>query len=117
MIPFLLAAIFFSMTVSAFVKNRETGLIAFLFFTLILLFLSGFSWPVHNMPGIWRWLSYLFPSTHGVQGYIKINSGGATLSQVRFEYIMLWLHAGVYLIAASVSLNFIVKREKRPTLR
>ncbi|GAB1373833.1 hypothetical protein MASR1M46_07140 [Bacteroidales bacterium] len=33
MIPFLLAAIFFSMTVSVFVKNRETGLIAFLFHT------------------------------------------------------------------------------------
>ncbi|MDO9680642.1 MAG: ABC transporter permease, partial [Bacteroidales bacterium] len=41
MVPFLLAAIFFSMTVSVFVKNRETGLITFLFFTVILLFLSG----------------------------------------------------------------------------
>ena len=117
MIPFLLAAIFFSMTVSVFIKNRETGLISFLFFTLILLFLSGFSWPRQNMPDIWRWISYLFPSTHGIQGYIKINSAGALLSQVRFEYIMLWLHAGVYLIAASVSLYLVVKREKRPTLR
>jgi len=117
MIPFLLAAIFFSMTVSVFIKNRETGLISFLFFTLILLFLSGFSWPRQNMPDIWRWISYLFPSTHGIQGYIKINSAGALLSQVRFEYIMLWLHAGVYLIAASVSLYLVVKREKRATLQ
>ncbi|HCV15910.1 MAG TPA: ABC transporter permease [Rikenellaceae bacterium] len=109
MVPFLLAAIFFSMTVSVFVKNRETGLIAFLFFTVILLFLSGFSWPRQNMPDVWRWISYLFPSTHGVQGYIKINSLGATLSQVRFEYIQLWLQAGFYLITASVSL-----KEKSP---
>lgn len=113
MIPFLLAAIFFSMTVSVFVKNRETGLIAFLFFTLILLFLSGFSWPRQNMPEVWRLISYLFPSTHGVQGYIKINSAGATLSQVRFEYITLWLLAGFYFIAASISLHLVVKRESR----
>jgi ABC-2 type transport system permease protein len=105
MVPFLLAAIFFSMTVSVFVKNRETGLITFLFFTVILLFLSGFSWPRQNMPDVWRWISYLFPSTHGVQGYIKINTLGANLSQVRFEYIQLWLQAGFYLLTASVSLK------------
>ncbi|MDP3399047.1 MAG: ABC transporter permease [Bacteroidales bacterium] len=114
MVPFLLAAIFFSMTVSVFVKNRETGLITFLFFTVILLFLSGFSWPRQNMPDVWRWISYLFPSTRGIQGYIKINTLGANLSQVRFEYIQLWLQAGFYLLTASVSLNLVVKKEKNP---
>lgn len=110
MIPFLLSAIFFSMAVSVFIKNRETGLITFLFFTVILLFLSGFSWPRQNMPDIWRWISYIFPSTHGVQGYIKINSMGASLPQVRFEYLFLWLQAGVYLIAASVTTNISLKQ-------
>lgn len=110
MIPFLLSAIFFSMAVSVFIKNRETGLITFLFFTVILLFLSGFSWPRQNMPDIWRWISYIFPSTHGVPGYIKINSMGASLPQVRFEYLFLWLQAGVYLIAASVSTNISLKQ-------
>lgn len=110
MIPFLLSTIFFSMAVSVFIKNRETGLITFLFFTVILLFLSGFSWPRQNMPAFWRWLSYIFPSTHGVQGYIKINSMGASLPQVRFEYLLLWLQAGAYLIAASVSTNISLKK-------
>jgi len=50
MIPFLIATIFFSMSISIFVKNRETGLITFLFCTLILLFLAGFSWPRASMP-------------------------------------------------------------------
>jgi ABC-2 type transport system permease protein len=117
MIPFLLAAIFFSMTLSVFVKNRETGLITFLFFTIILLFLSGFSWPRQNMPEIWKWISYLFPSTHGIQGYIKINSSGATLSQVRFEYVQLWLQAVLYLIASTISLSLVVKKEKTTTQR
>ena len=111
-VPFLIATIFFSMSVSVFIKNRETGLIAFLFFTLILLFLSGFSWPQSNMPVFWRYLSYLFPSTHGIQGYIKINSTGANLAQVRFEYVWLWAQAAFYFITASFTLSYIVKREK-----
>jgi len=110
-VPFLLATIFFSMAVSVFIKNRETGIISFLFVTLLLLFLSGFSWPASNMPQIWRWLSYIFPSTHGVQGYIKINSAAAELQHVRFEYVSLWIQAAVYSIFAALSLNFMVNRD------
>jgi len=110
MIPFLLATIFFSMTVSVFVKNRETGLISFLFFTLILLFLAGFSWPRSNMPEFWRYFSYLFPSTHGVQGYIRINSMAAELPQVRFEYVGLWIQTAVYFVMASLTLRYTVKK-------
>lgn len=108
-VPFLLATIFFSMTVSVFVKNRETGLISFLFFTLILLFLSGFSWPRSNMSDFWRYFSYIFPSTHGIQGYIKINSAAAELPQVRFEYINLWVQTGVYFILATLTLRYTVR--------
>jgi ABC-2 type transport system permease protein len=49
LIPFLLATIFFSMAISVFFPNRETAMIIFLFFSLILLFLSGFSWPQSNI--------------------------------------------------------------------
>lgn len=114
MIPFLIATIFFSMSISIFVKNRETGLITFLFCTLILLFLAGFSWPRASMPAFWKYFSYLFPSTHGIQAYIKINSNGANLSQVRFEYIWLWIMSGFYLITSCLSLSYMVKHEKSP---
>ena len=113
LIPFLLAAIFFSMTVSVFVKNRETGIISFLFFTLILLFLAGFSWPRSNMPVFWRYFSYIFPSTHGIQGYIKINSMAADLPQIRFEYVALWIQTAVYFVLASFTLNYAVRKEKK----
>lgn len=111
-VPFLLATIFFSMTVSVFVKNRETGLISFLFFTLILLFLSGFSWPRSNMSDFWRYFSYIFPSTHGIQGYIKINSAAAELPQVRFEYISLWIQTGIYFILATMTLRYTVRKNE-----
>lgn len=104
-LPFLLSVIFFALTLSVFMRNRETGLVAFLFFSVILLFMSGFSWPQSNIRGFWRAFSYLFPSTHGIQGYIKINTMGATLRQVSPEYIALWIQAGFYFITACFAMK------------
>ena len=101
-VPFLLAAIFFSMTLSVFIRNRETGFVVFLFTSLILLFLSGTSWPRSSMGQFWVNFSYLFPSTFGINGYVKINSMGANISQVSQEYIGLWVQAGVYFITTMV---------------
>ncbi|MDD4646322.1 MAG: ABC transporter permease, partial [Bacteroidales bacterium] len=95
-IPFLLATIFFSMTISVFLPNRETGMVIFLFFSLILLFLSGISWPESNMNGFWKVFAWIFPSTHGVQGYLKINSMGAEISQITREIITLWIQTAIY---------------------
>jgi len=96
MVPFLLATVFFSMSVSVFLPNRETGLVIFMFMSLILLFLSGVSWPQSNINGFWRAFAWMFPATCGVQGYIKINTLGADLRHVSFEYVSLWLQSIVY---------------------
>lgn len=97
-VPFLLAATFFAMTLSVFIRNRETGFVVFLFTSLVLLFLSGTSWPRTSMGSFWVTFSYLFPSTFGINGYVKLNSMGATLSQISQEYIGLWIQAGFYFI-------------------
>ena len=101
-IPFLLAAIFFSMTLSVFIQNRETGFVVFLFTSLILLFLSGTTWPMSSVHPFWRTFSMLFPSTFGITGYVKINSMGATISQIDLEYIGLWVQVGFYFITTLV---------------
>ncbi len=113
MLPFLLATIFFSMSFAAVIKNRETGMVMFLFFSIILLFLSGFSWPVSNMPSVWKYFSYLFPSTFGVESYLKINSMGASMGQVRFEYTAMWIQAGVYFLIACFSTQYVIRKELR----
>lgn len=97
--PFLLAVIFFSMLISVFIRNRETAMVIFPFFSVILLFLSGFSWPQSNVPWLWKTFAMIFPSTFGIQGYLKINSMGAGLSQVQFEYVALWIQTAVYFLA------------------
>ncbi len=106
MIPFLFAVIFFSMAVSVFIKTRETGIIVLLFTTVVLLFLSGVSWPQSNIRWFWKTFSLLFPSTLGIQGYLKIHSMGATIQQVAFETTGLWIQAIVYFIIATISYRF-----------
>lgn len=112
LLPFILAVIFFGITVgNIFVRHKVSPLLCFAFFSLILFFSTGIVWPQCNMPPFWHRFSLIFPSTPGVQGFIKISSMGASLADVRAEYIALWVQAGLYFVTASFSLRFI-KRYK-----
>ena len=97
-LPYLTACIFFAMTASIAIRNRETCMLLFVFTSVPLLFLSGISWPGSAMPSFWRYFSYLFPSTFGINGYVRINSMGATLNEVSFEYSALWMQTGIYFL-------------------
>ena len=96
MLPYLLACIFFGMTVSCLVRYRENVMLLVVFLSVPLLFVSGVSWPQSAIPGVWQGVSWLFPSTFGVRAYVRANSMGATLSDVIWEYRCLWIQAGVY---------------------
>ena len=96
--PYLFACIFFAMTVASFVKSREIPMMILVFTSLPLLFISGISWPGSSVPAFWEWVSYLFPSTFGIRGFIKINSTGAGMDLLSFEYLMLWVQTFVYAI-------------------
>ncbi len=110
LLPFFIATICFSMTVgNLFARERMSILLCCLFFSVILFFMSGLVWPQSNMPRFWLASSYLFPSTPGILGYVRISSMGATLAQVRHEYLALWMQAGIYFITSTLSLQFMSK--------
>ncbi len=96
--PYLLACIFFSMTCSVFIHHRESCLMIYVFTSIPLLFISGISWPGAAIPEFWKIFSCLFPSTFGINGFVRINSMGATLHEVLPEYRALWLQTGIYFI-------------------
>lgn len=98
MLPYLTACIFFAMTASIAIRNRETCMLIFVFTSVPLLFISGISWPGASIPDFWRYFSYIFPSTFGINGFVRINNMGATLSEVSMEYRALWLQAGFYFL-------------------
>lgn len=100
LLPYVLASIFFGMTLSCLVRYRENVMLLVLFTSVPMLFLSGVSWPGSSIPGFWKGVSYLFPSTFGINGFVKINSFGASLEDVKTEYQALWLQTGVYFFTA-----------------
>lgn len=100
--PYLLACIFFSMTCSIFIHHRESCMMIYVFTSIPLLFISGISWPGAAVPEFWKVFSWLFPSTFGINGFVRINTMGATLSDVLPEYHGLWIQAGVYFITSCI---------------
>ena len=96
LVPYLLACVFFGMTVSCLVHYRENVILLMVFVSVPLLFMSGVSWPQSAIPGYWQGVSWLFPSTFGIRAYVRMNSMGATLGDVMFEIRCLWLQAAFY---------------------
>lgn len=95
---YVFAITFFAMTVSVLVRGREKSIILFAFMSVPLLFISGISWPGIAIPTFWKVVSYLFPSTFGINGFVRMNTLSADLSQVANEYHTLWLQTGIYFI-------------------
>ena len=106
MVPYILSCIFFGMMLSCLVRYRENVILLVVFTSLPFLFLSGISWPQSSIPGAWRSIATLLPSTFGVRGFIRINGMGATLSDIRLEYQALWVLTIVYFFATCLVYRF-----------
>lgn len=98
--PYVLDCICFSMVMSVFVYRREDCMLLFVFISVPMLFISGVSWPGSNVPHFWKMVSYIFPSTFGMNGYVRIANMGARMNEVTSEYHALWLQIGIYFTLA-----------------
>ena len=112
-LPFLLACIFFSMTLSALMRYRENVMLLVVFSSVPLLFMSGVSWPQSNIPSFWQGVSWLFPSTFGIRGFVRMNSMGATLTDVATEYRALWIQVVVYFVLAHEVYRFQIGKARQ----
>lgn len=111
-LPFLLACIFFAMTLSAVVRHRETCIMLFVFSSVLLLFISGVSWPGTAVPPMWKVVSWCIPSTFGINGFLKINNMGASLYEARHEWLNLWLLAGIYFAITCLVYRHSIRRSR-----
>lgn len=100
MVPFVLASAFFAETLRRLVAEGESSMLVWVFTSVVILFISGLTWPRTAMNWLWESLSSLIPATWAIDGYIAINSNDATLSDVQHQYLMLWLLATVYFVTA-----------------
>ena len=111
---FIVDCIFFTFTWSTLIWRRETVFVLFLSASPIILFLTGFSWPVTAIPSFWRGVSLLFPSTFGCRAFINLNTAGATLATIAPEIQAMTVQTAVYYFlscAAIFAENHLLKRK------
>lgn len=110
-VPYLLACIFFAITFSYVVRQRENVMLLVVFTSVPFLFMSGVSWPKSNIPEFWKYFSWLFPSTFGIQGFIKMNTLGGMFSDIIPEIKGLWIQALLYGVTATLVTRWQVQRK------
>ena len=98
LLPFILSCIFFGLALSCVVRYRENVMLLVVFTSVPLLFMTGISWPQSNIPGFWQSVAWLFPSTWGIRGFLRISSMGASLADIETEFRALWIQVGVYFL-------------------
>ena len=113
MAPFLFASIFFSMTLSVFVRERETSFLLFVFTSLLFLFISGITWPYYAMPEFWKIIGTMIPSTWGIQGFVGINTAGGTIDDVHESFIWLWVLTGFYFVTTCLVYRYQIYKDKK----
>lgn len=108
-LPMVLACVGLGWCVQGIVWERESIFVLWVVTSVVFLFLSGLTWPRYAMPGFWKAISDCIPATWGIEGFIKMNTNGASLAQVRNCYIYLWILAGAYMICAYCVQRWIVR--------
>ena len=121
MLFFVADCIFFSFTWSTLIRRRETVFVLFLFMSPVLMFLSGVTWPESAFPDLWRWFSYLFPSTFGCRAFMNLNTAGGTIVTIAPQLFWITIQTVVYYMTANIAVfveNRVIKRRaERQALR
>lgn len=98
LIPFLLGSSFFGLAASRYFTDSEAPLLMIAFFSVGYIFLSGVSYPLELMPWYWQAAHYMVPVAPAVLAFVKLNSMGASLADIRPEMITLWVQVVVFFL-------------------
>ena len=110
LIPYLLSCTFLGIALSSLFRRRENSLLLLLFTSIPFLMLSGASIPQESMPQWLFQLGRIIPSSSGVDGFIRIRTMGATLSEVSVQFWTLWILSGLYFILACLGMRGVLLR-------
>ena len=113
LLPMILASAALGFCLQGIVWERESVFVLWVVTSVVFLFLSGLTWPRYAMSPFWKFISGAVPATWGVEGFIRMNTNGASLAQEASDYRMLWLLAVIYTAAAYCIQRWVV----RPSIR
>jgi ABC-2 type transport system permease protein len=99
-VPFILAVSLMGQFAGLLFKRRETAVLVFVATTLPQFFLVGVSWPREMIPPLLEQIRRVFPSESAIDGLVRINQMGASLSEVRSDWLWVWFLAALYFALA-----------------
>ena len=117
MAAYLAACIAMGIAVSTLFRYRENSLLLLLWTSIPVLMLSGVSYPREGIPDWLFNLGQLFPSSHGVNGFIRIQTMGASIPEVFSEIKWLIILTVVYGGLACIGTHQVIRRERAGSLR
>ena len=109
---FLLATSFMGQAVGAWFTRPENATILLLATSLPQFFMAGFAWPREAIPDVALAFGRLFPADSAIDGLVRVNQLGASISEVAHDWFWLWCLAVGYFVLAVIS-AFAVKRGQR----
>ena len=110
LVPYIAASTFMAIFWSSFIYRREDCILLFVFMSVPLLFLTGVSWPGAAIPPFWQAVASVFPSTYGVNAYVRIQGMGASMGDCHYELTRLWILTGVYFLLSWFFYYFEIRR-------
>ncbi|MCC8019428.1 MAG: ABC transporter permease [Rikenellaceae bacterium] len=110
LVPYVLACIFMGIAISTLFRYRENSILYMLWTSIPILLLSGASVPKEAMPHWLYTLGKIFPSSSGINGFVRIQTMGADLADVRPEVTTLWILCFVYLIVSCIGIRIVLNR-------
>ena len=113
MTVYMAACIAMGIAVSTLFRYRENSLLLLLWTSIPVLMLSGVSYPREGIPDWLYNLGQLLPSSHGVNGFIRIQTMGASTAEVFAEIKWLITLTVVYGGLACIGTHQVIRRELR----
>ena len=110
LVPYLMACTYMAIFFSSFIFRREDCILLFVFMSIPLLFLSGVSWPGAAVPPLWQAVGSIFPSTWGLNAYVRISGMGASLGDCHREMLAIWILAGCYFLLSCLMYMFEIRK-------
>ena len=110
---YVVACIAMGIAVSTLFRYRENSLMLLLWTSIPVLMLSGVSYPREGIPEWLYNLGKLLPSSHGVNGFIRIQTMGASLQEVFAEIKWLVILTVAYGGLACIGIHQAIRREQR----
>lgn len=112
LIPFIFATTFMGLSISAMFKKAEHSIMVLVFSSLIIIFLTGFSWPVTSLPEPLRIIRLMFPCNIIIAPYLRVREMGVTISDISVELVQICLQMVTYFL-----LTLFIFRVKRRRAR